>query len=106
MEIRGGVEAYIETAARVVQPKGVIVPCGDSEAGERVLRAASAHGMDVVARCDVIPRAGRPVLFSVWTLRPAAMEVVAEPFTGSMTLRDAGGAPSRDAAALRAFSGF
>jgi tRNA1Val (adenine37-N6)-methyltransferase len=106
MEIRGGVEAYIETAARVVHPAGVIVLCGDSEADERVLRAAAARGTPVVARRDVIPRAGRPVLFSVWTLRPAAMGVATEPVTSSMTLRDADGAPSRDAAALRAFSGF
>jgi len=106
MEIRGGVEAYIETAARVVHPAGGVVLCGDGEADARVMRAAAAHGMCVVARLDVIPRFARPVLFSVWTLRPAAILNAAEPVTSSMTLRDAEGAPTSDAAALRAFSGF
>lgn len=104
VETRGGVEAYIETAARLVHRDGAIVLCGDAEADARVMTAAPHHGARVVGRCDVIPRAGRPVLFSVWTLRVGRGEEA--PTLSSLTLRDAAGAPAEGAAALRAFSGF
>jgi tRNA1Val (adenine37-N6)-methyltransferase len=104
METRGGVEAYIETAARLVRREGAIVLCGDAEADARVMAAAPRNGATVVARCDVIPRAGRPTLFSVWTLRLGASDE--EPALSSLTLRDAAGEPAEGAAKLRAFSGF
>jgi tRNA1(Val) A37 N6-methylase TrmN6 len=104
METRGGVEAYIETAVRLLHPAGTIVLCGDCEADERVLGAARRHGTSVVARCDVIPRAERAPLFSVWTLRLGPSDV--EPARRSLTLRDTNGAPAEGAAELRAFSGF
>jgi tRNA1Val (adenine37-N6)-methyltransferase len=99
IELRGGIEAYVEAASRVLAPEGVVVLCGDSDAGERLLRATPLH---VAARCDVHPRAGAPSLFSVWTLDRSDGETMVT----RMTLRDADGRPSADAAALRAFSGF
>lgn len=104
METRGGVEAYIETAVRLVRVDGVVVLCGDAEADARVMQAAPAHGARVVARCDVIPRSGRSTLFSVWTLRIGAGEGALA--VSSLTLRDDAGAPAGGAAELRAFSGF
>ncbi len=104
METRGGVEAYIATATRLAHPTGAIVICGDAEAGARVIAAAAAHEAHVVARRDAIPRAGRPPLFSVWTLRRGPRARPLE--IGTLTLRDASGAPAEGAAALRAFSGF
>lgn len=104
METRGGVEAYIETAARLVSPSGCIVLCGDAEADARVLAAATRAGAHVTARCDAIPRHGRPALFSVWTLRLGVG--AGAPVLRSLTLRDEAGAPAEGAALLRAFSGF
>jgi tRNA1(Val) A37 N6-methylase TrmN6 len=104
IEYRGGVEDYIATAARVLARDGWFVVCGDADADGRTAAAAAAQGLTIVARHVVIPRVGRPPLFSVWTMRrgefgsPATEQVV--------TLRDAQGERTADAKALRAFSGF
>jgi tRNA1(Val) A37 N6-methylase TrmN6 len=102
IEYRGGVEAYLATAARVLAPSGTVVMCGDARAKERVARGADAVKLVIRARCDVIPREGEPALFSVWTLgRDAALAV-----TSSMTLRDRAGERTEDARELRRFSGL
>jgi tRNA1(Val) A37 N6-methylase TrmN6 len=102
IEYRGGVEAYLATAARVLAPDGTVVMCGDARAKERVARGADDAKLAIVARCDVIPREGEPALFSVWTLaRTSAGEKL-----GSMTLRDKAGARTEDAKELRRFSGL
>lgn len=67
LELRGGVEDYLAAAARVVSPEGVVVVCADGRAPERVIGGAAAAGLVPVRRLDVVPRAGRAVLFSVWT---------------------------------------
>lgn len=103
IEYRGGVEAYLAAGARALAGDGVMVLCGDARAGERVDGGAAAAGLHVHARCDVIPRAGEPALFAVWTLRRDAAAARAHE---TMTLRDAAGAKTEDAARLRAFSGL
>lgn len=110
IEYRGGVEAYVSTAARVLSDDGVLVLCGDHEAHERVEAAVRAAGLSLEQRLDVFPRVRAPALFSVWTATrapiampgamPGAMTVA------TMTLRDRDGQPSADAAKLKAFSGF
>ncbi|MEZ4404637.1 MAG: methyltransferase [Kofleriaceae bacterium] len=104
VEHRGGVEAYLATAGQVVAADGVVVVCGDARAEARVVAGAAAAGLQVHARTDVIPRAGEPALFAVWSARlaPRAGAIVAT----SMTLRDAAGQPTADAARLRAFAGL
>jgi len=102
IEYRGGVEAYLATAARVLAPDGTVVMCGDARARERVARGAEAAKLVVHARCDVIPREGEPALFSVWTLGREGAELV----TSSMTLRDRAGERTEDARDLRRFSGL
>lgn len=67
IELRGGVEDYLAAAARVLSPEGVVVLCSDGRAPERVVRGAAAAGLVPVRRRDVVPKAGRPPLFSVWT---------------------------------------
>lgn len=67
LELRGGVEDYLAAAARVLAPDGVVVLCADGRAPERVLRGAAAAELVPVRRLDVVPRAGRSPLFSVWT---------------------------------------
>lgn len=67
LELRGGVEDYLASAARVLSDTGVVVVCADGRAPSRVLRGADAAGLVPVRRVDIIPRAGRDPLFSVWT---------------------------------------
>lgn len=102
IEYRGGVEAYLATAGRVLAVDGTVVMCGDARARERVDRGAEAAKLRIVARCDVIPREGEPALFSVWTLARDAGALV----TSSMTLRDRAGERTEDARDLRRFSGL
>ena len=103
IEYRGGVEAYLAAGARALAPNGTLVVCGDARANARVAGAAAEHGLAIAARCDVIPRAGEPALFAVWTLHAGN---ALEPVLSTMTLRDAAGATTPDAAILRAFSGL
>ena len=102
IEYRGGVEAYLRAGARLLAADGVMVLCGDARAEARVAAAAAEVGLHVSARCDVIPRVGEPPLFAVWTLHRTARDFVAT----AMTLRDADGGKTPDAARLRAFAGL
>jgi hypothetical protein len=79
-----------------------MVLCGDARAGDRVDRGAAAAGLAIAARRDVIPHAGRPALFAIWTL---SRHVVARADT-TLTIRDAGGKRTDEALALSEFSGF
>ena len=67
IELRGGVEDYLAAAARVLSPEGVVVLCSDGRAPERVVRGAEAASLVPVRRVDIVPKAGRSPLFSVWT---------------------------------------
>jgi tRNA1Val (adenine37-N6)-methyltransferase len=102
IEYRGGVEAYIAAGARMLAPAGVLVLCGDARVGERTTLAAAASGLSIHARCDVIARAGRSPLFSVWTLRREAAACA----LSSLTLRGENGETASGANALREFSGM
>jgi hypothetical protein len=51
----------------VLAPDGVVVVCADGRAPERVLRGAAAAELVPTKRIDIIPRAGRGTLFSVWS---------------------------------------
>jgi tRNA1(Val) A37 N6-methylase TrmN6 len=72
IELRGGVEDYLAAAARVLSPEGVVVVCSDGRAPERVIRSAAAACLSPVRRVDIVPRAGRGTLFSVWTCARAS----------------------------------
>jgi tRNA1(Val) A37 N6-methylase TrmN6 len=102
IEYRGGVEAYLATADRVVADDGTVVMCGDARAGDRVVRGAEIAKLFIQARCDVIPRENERALFAVWTLGRERRDVR----TSSMTLRDAKGERTEDARELRRFSGL
>lgn len=107
IEFRGGVEAYLATGAQLLAPDGWLVVCGDADAEGRVERAADELSLTIHRHDVVVPRVGRPPLFAVWSLRhtgPNAPTVVRIEHT--VTLRDAAGARTADARALRAFSGF
>jgi tRNA1(Val) A37 N6-methylase TrmN6 len=104
LETRGGVEAYVTTGGALLAPDGWLVLCGDADADHRIDEVATTSGLAMCRRIVVIPRAGRPPLFSVWALR---RELEAEPVDERvLTLRDADGERTADAKMLRAFSGF
>ncbi len=105
VEHRGGVEAYLEVGARILAQDGTLVICGDARSAERVERAAPLYGVAVIEAIEVIPKAGKAALFSVWVLRRREAAVGA-PLRRSMTLRTARGETTPDADALRTFSGF
>ena len=104
IEYRGGVEEYVATGARLLAKTGVLVLCGDARAEARVALAATRAALRVAARLAVVPRAGRPPLFAVWTLAFASEGASFAETT--LTLRDESGERTADAAELRAFSGF
>ena len=104
VETRGGIEAYIETGARLLADDGWLVVCGDADAEPRLHAAADAEGLAVCARYVVIPREHRPPLFSVWALRHATRGGSRTDHV--LTLRDEQGERTTDAKMLRAFSGF
>lgn len=104
IEHRGGIEAYTATAARLVAADGWFVVCGDADAAGRAEQAAADHGLAIHRHDVVLPRAGRPPLFAVWSMRPGPPP--AQRDERVLTLRDEAGERTADARALRAFSGF
>jgi tRNA1Val (adenine37-N6)-methyltransferase len=107
-ELRGGVEAYIDAAARVLAPAGRFVVCAGARADDRVLSAAAAHGLHVLEKLPVIPSPLKGVLFSVWTLSTSAAFPLKPPLVeGSPFMaRDQAGARTQAALELRSFFGL
>jgi tRNA1(Val) A37 N6-methylase TrmN6 len=92
-ELRGGIEAYAEAAARFLCENGMFVVCngvkGNHSEPLRNERALAAAGLDVIARLDVIPRAGKGILFSVYTAQNASTGAAARCMTVStLIVRD------------------
>ena len=105
-ELRGGVEAYLAGAAQVLAPRGVAVMCADARVPERVFTGASAVGLHVFRRRDVVPRAGKGALFSVFSLERADLRARAFEHTEPWVARDAEGARTAAYHAVRAFFGI
>jgi tRNA1Val (adenine37-N6)-methyltransferase len=109
VELRGGVEAYLEAAARALRPDGLFVMCAESALAPRVLAGALAVQLRVVQRLDVVPMLDRKArLFSVYGLvRDGASAMGAGPASvEQLVLRDAHGARTEAARALRRFFGL
>jgi tRNA1Val (adenine37-N6)-methyltransferase len=102
IEYRGGVEAYIAAGAAVMSHAGRLVLCTDARITQRTTSACEAAGLSIAERWDVVPRAGKPALFSVWTLCHARTPMRLH----SLTLRSETGASTSDARMLREFCGF
>lgn len=107
IEYRGGIEAYVEAAAKVVSNDGWVVLCGDADAEHRLEHSASAADLTVRGRYVVVPRSGRPPLFTVWALRHSSTIGAGDTMVDrTLELRDADGERTDDARMMRAFSGF
>lgn len=103
IEYRGGVEAYLQTGAKLLAPHGRLVMCGDARAEARVQAGLAGTGLHLVARTSVVARAPNPPLFAVWTF---AFATTGEVSTTTFTLRDKAGNRTAEADALRGFSGI
>jgi tRNA1(Val) A37 N6-methylase TrmN6 len=100
VEHRGGIEDYCVAARRLLAAGGRFVTCAGGAQVERVAAAASAAGLGIARRRDVVPRAGKAPLFSVYVLERADE---AEPATVDppLVVRDARGARTAAFRALR-----
>lgn len=123
IELRGGVEAYLAAAARVLAAQGLFVMCAQHDQAERVTSGACAVNLLPIYRVDVIPmreRKGR--LFSVYVfvradcpdagaaaierLRAQPLQAAEQVEPEVLVLRDENGARTDSARALRAFFGL
>jgi tRNA1(Val) A37 N6-methylase TrmN6 len=102
-EHRGGVEAYCETAARLLRPGAPFVGCAPTLQAERVVAAAAAAGLQIERWRDVIPRAGKAPLFSVFALK---REPTSPTVDTPLIVRDRAGRRTEEFIALRAAMGM
>ncbi len=104
-EHRGGVEAYCAAAARVLAPGAPLVLCEAFAQRHRVSGAAAASGLVIELGRDVVPRAGKQPLFTLFRLRQAAhaLPSVSEP---PLVVRDAAGRRTEEFVAVRAAMGM
>lgn len=103
VELRGGVEAYLEAARACVSERGAIVVCADAKRPERVTRPAAALGLACEEELRACPREGKDALFSVWTLSPGAPR---EPERRTFVARTADGARTPAQHEIRRFFGL
>ncbi len=64
-ELRGGIEAYAEAAARALSPDGRVVLLMDGRGLDRMLRALQAFGLAARAHVEVRPRPASPPTYQV-----------------------------------------
>jgi len=104
VELRGGVEAYLQAAARVLAADGRVVVCADARFPQRVIATAQQLGLTVETQLDAVPYADRKApLFSVWTLG-WSMNIPADAWTrDTFYARNEDGGRSQGAHSLRRY---
>lgn len=104
VELRGGVEAYLEAGARLLSPTGRLVVCADARFPERVVDTAPRLELAVEAQLDAMPYATRKgPLFTVWTLRPRAQVATSNWPREEFHARTPDGGRTEEAHTLRRF---
>jgi tRNA1Val (adenine37-N6)-methyltransferase len=105
IEERGGIESYCAAASRAMAPGAPFVVCHAWPQAHRVEQAARAAGLVLRRRLDVIPRSGKPPLFSVFAMcRRGAL--VVSPETSELVVRDRAGRRTEAFRELRARMGM
>ncbi len=66
-EYRGGIEDYCLAAAELLAPDAPFVACFDARGRTRVEKAAANAGLAIQSYRDIIPKEGKPPLFSVFS---------------------------------------
>jgi tRNA1(Val) A37 N6-methylase TrmN6 len=107
-EHRGGIEAYCNGAAARLAPGGVFVACAAAPQAERVRAAAAAAGLRIDRWRDVVPRAGKAPLLSLFSMRAAPAgqpppPAIVEP---ALIVREADGRRTDEFVAVRADMGM
>lgn len=104
-EHRGGVEDYCKAAVGLLAPGAAFVACAPSAQARRVADAAARTGLAVERWRDVVPRAGKAPLFSVFALRRIG-EAASRLDEQVLLVRDARGRRTDEFVALRAAMGM
>lgn len=105
-ETRGGVEAYMETAAGLVADAGIVVIVFQTIWTDRVVDAGRSAGFDLVRQCDFRTRADRPEPFlSTYVFRRATGQAQAVAVE-EISIRDASGEVTSAYGAIRARLGL
>ena len=69
VEIRGGLEVYLDAANQILAPDGVVVLCYPASEGARAQSAAEARRLSLRERLTVVPRDAKPALIVVDVFR-------------------------------------
>lgn len=104
-EHRGGIEGYCSAAAAVLAPGAPFVACAPHGQQGRVAAAATAAGLAIERRRDVVPRVGKSPLFAVHVFRHAAKARPVPP-DSPLVVRDQAGQRTPALVALRAAMGM
>jgi tRNA1Val (adenine37-N6)-methyltransferase len=104
-EHRGGIEDYAAAAAHRLAPGAAFVACAAATQSDRVTTAATAAGLFVDRLRAVVPRAGKPPLLIVFSMRSRAQAraTTREP---ELVVRDTTGRRTDEFVALRAEMGM
>jgi tRNA1Val (adenine37-N6)-methyltransferase len=107
-EHRGGIEAYCNGAAARLAPGGVFVACAAAPQAERVRAAATAAGLHIDRWRDIVPRAGKAPLLSVFSMRALEAGTPVPPATVEppLLVREADGRRTDEFVAVRADMGM
>ena len=100
VELRGGVEDYLQAAALAVADGGWVVVCAEASRPQRVHAGAAAAGLHVHQVTHAVPSPHKPALFSVWSLRRSPCSAVE---TRTFLARDSQGQRSPAYREVRAF---
>jgi tRNA1Val (adenine37-N6)-methyltransferase len=102
-EHRGGIEAYCVKAAPLLEPGAPFVGCAPTAQAERVMVAARDAGLNIERWRDVVPRAGKAPLFSVFAMKREAVAMTVE---APLVVRDRASRRTEEFVALRAEMGM
>jgi tRNA1(Val) A37 N6-methylase TrmN6 len=102
-EHRGGVEAYLQTAAKLLTPAGQFVMCASALERSRIRAAASDVGLALVSHLEVIPLQGKAALLTVDVFSRLPAE---SPTLSTLTVRDANHQWSAQFSAVRSDMGL
>jgi len=93
-EHRGGIEDYVQASARLLAPGARAVLCQGASQTHRVAPAAEQAGLAIETQLDVVPRAGKAVLLSIFTL--ARRELATPTVRQSLVVRERDGQWTED----------
>jgi tRNA1Val (adenine37-N6)-methyltransferase len=101
-ELRGGVERYLEAAARALRPGGVAALVQAWRDHERVLRSARGHGLCPALWQPVVFKEGREPAIGLYAFAHEALEQALPP----LVVRRADGTYSEELRAVRRKMGY